>query len=86
MNEITVYVRRGCGFSQGTLAFLNALGVPNRTVNIDLDPEAMQRIRQLGDRMETPYVDFGDGQLHKMPTNQEVLEQVKQRMGELPPS
>ncbi|MDQ2730990.1 MAG: glutaredoxin family protein [Armatimonadota bacterium] len=76
--DITVYTRRGCGFAQGLFGFINALGVPHRVVNIDLDPQAMERIKALGERTDTPFVDFGDGHIVKQPTNQDVLQRLKE--------
>ena len=84
--NLTVYLRRGCGFSQGLTSFLNALGVPHRTVNIDLDPSAKKDITSIGGkREETPFVDFGDKNLLKMPTNQAVYERLQSEKA-IPPA
>jgi glutaredoxin len=82
--NIVVYTRRACAFSQSLTSFLNALGVAHRTVNIDRDATAMRLIRAVGEREETPFVDFGDGQIVKMPDNHEVLSRLL-RGQELPP-
>ncbi|MEO5969089.1 MAG: glutaredoxin domain-containing protein [Bdellovibrionia bacterium] len=84
--NLTVYLRRGCGFAQGLTSFLNALGVPHRTVNIDQDPAAKKSVAAIGGkREETPFVDFGDGKLLKMPTNQEVYERLQSEKA-IPPA
>lgn len=84
--NLTVFVRRGCGFSQGLTSFLNALGVPHRIVNIDLDPLAMKGVAAIGGkREETPFVDFGDGKLLTMPTNQEIYKKLQSEKA-IPPA
>ena len=77
---LTVYGADWCEDTQRALRHLRRLGIRCVYLNVDTDPAALQRARELNHgRRRTPVIRFDDGETLVEPSNKTLTESVRRK-------
>jgi glutaredoxin len=77
---ITVYGADWCEDTQRALRQLRRLGIGYAYLNVDTDPAALQRARDLNHgKRRTPLIRFDDGEMLIEPSNRTLVESVRRK-------
>jgi mycoredoxin len=82
MEPLVIYGQTTCEDTAVTRSRLNALGVPYREIDIDLDPDARDQLLELGGgRLSTPMLVFGDRTLIAVEPSPRELDELLSAAG-----